>query len=267
MAELTRDDDNDKVTAYRDAITTWVDSAGGRDLDRMAKGQLRDVAAKLTFSTKNGSDELRLPRRTRAKGDVVIIATHPTPDASLLEDATTTSSLRLCWDDKELFSVQALATGAAPEFAELQVRTACDGRALIDLRLQALPLVDEPADVLHLLLALPWLPQNDLATHVRNRLMEDLLVDLCDIEGSESYVARRPFVSSKCAASGATRTPPPRRVDGVHLPPRPRHRCVDGVTVRREHDCATEMDEAGGERPMVRRKTSSEPVSGQKRKK
>ena len=29
------------------------------------------------------------------------------------EDATTTSSLRLCWDDKELFSVQALATGAA----------------------------------------------------------------------------------------------------------------------------------------------------------
>ena len=139
---------------------------------------------------------------------------------SLLEDATTTSSLRLCWDDKELFTVQALATGAAPEFEELQVRTACDGRALIELRLQALPLVDEPADVLNLLLALPWLPQNDLATHVRNRLMEDLLVDLCDIEGSES-----------------------------------------------EHDCATERDEAGGERPMVRRKTSSEPVSGQKRKK
>ena len=67
------------------------------------------------------------------------------------------------------------------------------------LAIQALPLVDEPADVLNLLLALPWLPQNDLATHVRNRLMEDLLVDLCDIEGSESYVARRPFVSSKCA--------------------------------------------------------------------
>ena len=101
------------------------------------------------------------------------------------------------------------------------MRTACDGRALIELRLQALPLVDEPADVLHLLLALPWLPDNDLATHVRNRLMEDLLVDLCDIEGSES-----------------------------------------------EHDCATEKDEAGAERPMVRRKTSeSVPVAGQKRKK
>ena len=266
MAELTQQEDA-AVTAYRDAITTWVDSSSGRDLDKMAKGQLRDVAARLSFATSKGRDELRLPRRTRAKGDVVIIATRPTPDASLLENATTTSSLRLCWDDKELFSVQALATGAAPEFEELQVRTACDGRALIDLRLQALPLVDEPADVLHLLLALPWLPDNDLATHVRNRLMEDLLVDLCDIEGSESYVARRPFVSSKCAASGATRTPPPRRVDGVHLPPRPRHRCVDGVTVRREHDCATEMDDAGGERPMVRRKTSSEPVSGQKRKK
>ena len=219
MAELTRDDDDDKVTAYRDAITTWVDSAGGRDLDRMAKGQLRDVAAKLACTTQNGRVELRLPRRTRAKGNVVIIATHPTPDASLLEDATTTSSLRLCWDDKELFSVQALATGAAPEFEELQVRTACDGRALIELRLQALPLVDEPADVLNLLLALPWLPDNDLATHVRNRLMEDLLVDLCDIEGSES-----------------------------------------------EHDCATEKDEAGGERPMVRRKTSeSEPVAGSPR--
>ena len=221
MAELTRDDDDDKVTAYRDAITTWVDSAGGRDLDRMAKGQLRDVAAKLACTEKDGRVELRLPRRTRAKGDVLLVATHPTPDASLLEDATTTSSLRLCWDDKELFSVQALATGAAPEFEELQVRTACDGRALIELRLQALPLVDEPADVLHLLLALPWLPDNDLATHVRNRLMEDLLVDLCDIEGSES-----------------------------------------------EHDCATERDEAGGERPMVRRKTSSsEHVPGQKRKK
>ena len=51
--------------------------------------------------------------------------------------------------------------------------------------------------------------------------MEDLLVDLCDIEGSES-----------------------------------------------EHDCATEKDEAGAERPMVRRKTSeSVPVAGQKRKK
>ena len=267
MAELTQQDDEAAVAAYRDAITTWVDSSSGRDLDKMAKGQLRDVAAKLACTTQNGRVELRLPRRTRAKGDVVIIATHPTPDASLLKNATTTSSLRLCWDDKELFSVQALATGAAPEFDELQVRTACDGRALIELRLQALPLVDEPADVLHLLLALPWLPDNDLATHVRNRLMEDLLVDLCDIEGSESYVAWRPFVSSKCAASGATRTPPPRRVDGVHLPPRPRHRCVDGVTVRREHDCATEMDEAGGERPMVRRKTSSEPVAGQKRKK
>ena len=221
MAELTQQDDDKAVTAYRDAVTAWVDSAGGRDLDRMAKTQLRDVAAKLAFSPNKGRDELRLPRRTRAKGDVVIIATRPTPDASLLENATTTSSLRLCWDDKELFSVQALATGAAPEFAELQVRTACDGRALIDLRLQALPLVDEPADVLHLLLALPWLPDNDLATHVRNRLMEDLLVDLCDIEGSES-----------------------------------------------EHDCATERDEAGGERPMVRRKTSeSVPVAGQKRKK
>ena len=267
MAELTQQDDDAAVTAYRDAITTWVDSSSGRDLDKMAKGQLRDAAARLSFATSKGRDELRLPRRTRAKGDVLLVATHPTPDASLLENATTTSSLRLCWDDRELFSVQALATGAAPEFDELQVRTACDGRALIELRLQALPLVDEPADVLNLLLALPWLPQNDLATHVRNRLMEDLLVDLCDIEGSESYVARRPFVSSKCAASGATRTPPPRRVDGVHLPPRPRHRCVDGVTVRREHDCATEMDEAGGERPMVRRKTSSEPVAGQKRKK
>ena len=220
MAELTQQEAA-AVTAYRDAITTWVDSAGGRDLDRMAKGQLRDVAAKLTFSTNKGRDELRLPRRTRAKGDVLLVATHPTPDASLLKNATTTSSLRLCWDDKELFSVQALATGATPEFEEVQVRTACDGRALIDLRLQALRLVDEPADVLHLLLALPWLPDNDLATHVRNRLMEDLLVDLCDIEGSES-----------------------------------------------EHDCATEMDEAGGERPMVRRKTSeSVPVAGQKRKK
>jgi len=68
MAELTRDDDDDKVTAYRDAITTWVDSAGGRDLDRMAKGQLRDVAAKLAFSPNKGRDELRLPRRTRALG-------------------------------------------------------------------------------------------------------------------------------------------------------------------------------------------------------
>ena len=221
MAELTQQDDDATVTAYRDAVAAWVDSAGGRDLDRMAKAQLRDVAAKLACTTQNGRVELRLPRRTRAKGDVVIIATRPTPDASLLENATTTSSLRLCWDDKELFSVQALATGAAPEFEELQVRTACDGRALIELRLQALPLVDEPADVLNLLLALPWLPDNDLATHVRNRLMEDLLVDLCDIESSES-----------------------------------------------EHDCATEMDEAGGERPMVRRKTSeSVPVAGQKRKK
>ena len=186
MAELTRDDDDDKVTAYRAAITTWVDSSSGRDLDKMAKGQLRDVAAKLACTTQDGRVELRLPRRTRAKGDVLLVATHPTPDASLLKNATTTTSLRLCWDDKELFSVQALATGEAPEFEELQVRTACDGRALIELRLQALPLVDEPADVLHLLLALPWLPDNDLATHVRNRLMEDLLVDLCDIEGSES---------------------------------------------------------------------------------
>ena len=192
MAELTQQEDA-AVTAYRDAVAAWVDSSSGRDLDKMAKGQLRDVAARLSFATSKGRDELRLPRRTRAKGDVVIIATRPPPDASLLEDATTTSSLRLCWDDKELFSVQALATGAAPEFAELQVRTACDGRALIELRLQALPLVDEPADVLHLLLALPWLPENDLATHVRNRLMEDLLVDLCDIEGSESVLTPRPW--------------------------------------------------------------------------
>ena len=205
MAELTQQEDA-AVTAYRDAVAAWVDSSSGRDLDKMAKGQLRDVAAKLTFSTNKGRDELRLPRRTRAKGDVLLVATHPTPDASLLEDATTTSSLRLCWDDTELFSVQALATGAAPEFEELQVRTACDGRALIELRLQALPLVDEPADVLHLLLALPWLPDNDLATHVRNRLMEDLLVDLCDIEGSESVLTPRPW-SLRPGASRRRRAP------------------------------------------------------------
>ena len=99
MAELTQQEDA-AVTAYRDTVTTWVDSSSGRDLDKMAKGQLRDVAARLSFATSKGRDELRLPRRTRAKGDVVIIATHPTPDASLLEDATTTLSLRLCWDDK-----------------------------------------------------------------------------------------------------------------------------------------------------------------------
>ena len=80
MAELTRDDEDDKVTAYSDAITTWVDSAGGRDLDRMAKGQLRDVAARLSFATSKGRDELRLPRRTRAKGDIILVATRPTPD-------------------------------------------------------------------------------------------------------------------------------------------------------------------------------------------
>ena len=44
MAELTQQDDDAAVQAYRDSITTWVDSAGGRDLDRMAKGQLRDAA-------------------------------------------------------------------------------------------------------------------------------------------------------------------------------------------------------------------------------
>ena len=98
MAELTQQEDA-AVTAYRDAITTWVDSSSGRDLDKMAKGQLRDAAARLSFATSKGRDELRLPRRTRAKGDVVIIATHPPPDASLLENATTTSSLRLYWDD------------------------------------------------------------------------------------------------------------------------------------------------------------------------
>ena len=98
MAELTQQEDA-AVTAYRDAITTWVDSSSGRDLDKMAKGQLRDAAARLSFATSKGRDELRLPRRTRAKGDVVIIATRPTPDASLLENATTTSSLRLYWDD------------------------------------------------------------------------------------------------------------------------------------------------------------------------
>ena len=285
MAELTRDDDDDKVTAYRDAITTWVDSAGGRDLDRMAKGQLRDVAAKLTFSTNKGRDELRLPRRTRAKGDVLLVATHPTPDASLLENATTTSSLRLCWDDKELFTVQALATGAAPEFEELQVRTACDGRALIELRLQALPLVDEPADVLHLLLALPWLPDNDLATHVRNRLMEDLLVDLCDIEGSESVLTPRPWslrpgasrrrhapldaidaTRSHCSTAWRRHGPTARRRGGGRSSRGARETHRSRST--QEHDCATEKEDDGGERPMVRRKTSeSVPVAGQKRKK
>ena len=115
MAELTQQEDA-AVTAYRDAVAAWVDSSSGRDLDKMAKGQLRDLAARLSFATSKGRDELRLPRRTRAKGEIVLVATRPTPDASLLEDATTTSSLRLCWDDRELFSVQALATGAAPEF-------------------------------------------------------------------------------------------------------------------------------------------------------
>ena len=190
MAELTHEDDKDAVTAYRDAVTAWTDAAGGRDLDKMAKTQLRDAAAKLAFSATPDGDELRLPRRMRAKGDVVLVATRPAPDASLLADATLTASLRVCWRrdnaDVELFAASALATGTAPNFEELQVRTACDGRALIDLRLQALPLVDEPADVLELLLALPWLKKNALATHLRNRLMEDLLVDLCDIEGSES---------------------------------------------------------------------------------
>ena len=236
MAELTRDDDDDKVTAYRDAITTWVDSSSGRDLDKMAKGQLRDVAARLSFATSKGRDELRLPRRTRAKGDVLLVATHPTPDASLLENATTTSSLRLCWDDKELFSVQALATGAAPEFEELQVRTACDGRALIELRLQALPLVDEPADVLHLLLALPWLPDNDLATHVRNRLMEDLLVDLCDIEGSESVLTPRPW-SLRPGASRRRRAP------------------LDAIDATRSH-CSTAW-----RRTLVSRRARDSPVA------
>ena len=134
MAELTQQDDA-AVTAYRDAVAAWVDSSSGRDLDKMAKASSATSPRNFHAQHKKGRDELRLPRRTRAKGDVLLVATHPTPDASLLENATTTSSLRLCWDDKELFSVQALATGAAPEFEELQVRTACDGRALIELRL------------------------------------------------------------------------------------------------------------------------------------
>ena len=48
--------------------------------------------------------------------------------------------------------------------------------------------LDEAADVLDLLLALPWLPPTALFPHIRNRLMEDLLVDLCELEGSDSDV-------------------------------------------------------------------------------
>ena len=71
----------------------------------------------------------------------------------------------------------------------MQVRTSVDGRALIALKLAVAPLVDEPADLLDALLALPWLPRTALFSHVRNRLMEDLLVDLCELEGSEEVDA------------------------------------------------------------------------------
>ena len=67
-----------------------------------------------------GRDELWLPRRRR-QGRGLLVATHPTPDASL-ENATTMPSQGACAGTTGPFTVQALATGAAPEFDELQVR-------------------------------------------------------------------------------------------------------------------------------------------------
>ena len=86
------------------------------------------------------------------------------------------------------FGFSAKTSPEPPTWTKLQVRTSCDGDALIALRLDVFPLVDEAADVLDLLLALPWLPPTALFPHIRNRLMEDLLVDLCELEGSDSDV-------------------------------------------------------------------------------
>mmetsp|Transcript_27058 Transcript_27058/g.83365 ORF Transcript_27058/g.83365 Transcript_27058/m.83365 type:complete len:216 (-) Transcript_27058:13-660(-) len=196
----------DTETAYRTACATWLAGASARDLDAAAKAQLRDLAARLAFTPRDDAlGELSLPRRGRAGGVCKLVASRP---AVADEAADAVASLRVAEvrgdGEAELFSFEAAATGAAPEWTKLEVRTTCDGRALIDLRLAVAPLVDDVADVLDLLLALPWLPSTPLFPHVRNRLMEDLLVDLCEIEGSDSNDEGEP-----CTEADASRAEPP----------------------------------------------------------
>ena len=183
------------------ACEAWLVGASGRELDDLARDQVRDVAARLTFARRDGGGVLTLPKRSRGGGAVALVASRPEARettaagdaAGAAAGARCASSLRVArrGDDGgevELFAVDATAVGAPPTWTKLQVRTSCDGDALIALRLDVFPLVDEAADVLDLLLALPWLPPTALFPHIRNRLMEDLLVDLCELEGSDSDV-------------------------------------------------------------------------------
>jgi len=190
---------------YRAAITDWL--AGASGIDRLARAQLEDVAARLTF-TGDGDDGLgtvTLPRRSRKGGVVTLVASRPPREArdgaaasaaganaadaaAAADDATTTTSLRVVEKRPDGAEVELVAvdarTGSAGE--ELSVRTSCDGEALIALRVAVAPLLDDAQDLLDLFLALPWLPANELFPHIRNRLMEDLLIDLCELEGSDS---------------------------------------------------------------------------------
>ena len=195
--KLTTASRDDVEASFRAACETWLQGSSGRDVDSMAQGQIRDLATRLAFAGRDdGVGTLTLPRRTRGGGGVALVASRPEPDETTSGDAApagprTASSLRVAarranGSEAEIFAVDATATGAPPKWTKLQVRTSCDGGELIALRDAVAPMLSEVADLLDLLLALPWLPPTDLFPHIRNRLMEDLLVDLCELEGSDS---------------------------------------------------------------------------------
>ena len=161
-------------TAYRDACLEWLKGASGRDFDAVSRAQLEDMASRLTFSgDEDGIGTLTLPRRSRGGGVVTLIATRPPVEQTEEDDGEdddverTATSLRVAerkanGSEVELFAVHATATGVAPKWSKLQVRTSCDGQALIEVRLSVAPVIDEVADLLDLFLSLPWLPETDL---------------------------------------------------------------------------------------------------------
>ena len=167
-------------------VAAWVDSAGGRDLDKMAKGSSatspqtshsQQVMAGRAAAAAAG----RAPRRYRNNRDA--------SDAGRVSPRKRDHHLvaALVLGRQGALLGAGLATGAAPGRRAAGAHDR-DGRALIELRRArstrwwTSPRTSAPSSC--------WRCRgSQIMTWrrtVRNRLMEDLLVDLCDIEGSES---------------------------------------------------------------------------------
>lgn len=147
----------ESLSGFGAAVLGWLESQTARDVDKRGREEVRDVGTSLNW---NGTT-LRLKTRSRREPYVSL-------DATMDE-----TSLTVTYGTAELLAFE-VSDG---------VRAAVDVDALDKIKELVVPAIDT-ADLLDLLLALPWFDASRFPD-VRTALFEDLLVDLCDQEGSD----------------------------------------------------------------------------------